>query len=104
LTLPDGMKINDLIDSAVIYSSNGEAVQIAENEATQIIDETEVQIPVTFVEGEDTLVTDLTLYYCREGEEALCYIEAVVMEIPVTVEAGAESSVIAIEREVIPPE
>ena len=104
LTLPDGMKINDLIDSAVVYSSNGKAVQIAENDATQIIDETEVRIPVTLVEGKDTLVADLTLYYCREGEEALCYIEAVVMEIPVTVKAGAESSVITIERDVIPPE
>ncbi len=104
LTLPEGMKINDLIDSAVTYSSDGEAVQITENEATQIIDETEVRIPITLVEGEDTLVADLTLYYCREGEEALCYIETVVMEIPVTVEAGAESSVITIEREVIPPE
>jgi hypothetical protein len=47
---------------------------------------------------------ELTLYYCREGEEALCFIETATYHIPVTVTDDADpATVIIIEREIVPP-
>ena len=61
---------DDLIDSAVIYSSDGEAVQIAENEATQIIEQAYETRPAgntvqELVDSSDSPYSRLTRSYER---------------------------------------
>lgn len=109
ITLPEDYKINDLIDSRLELSSDSDAIQVnpsaGDNMTTALVDSTSITIPVTFASGEGELAADLTLYYCREGEEALCFIDSVTYTAPFTVveEGGDVSTTISLEREVNPP-
>lgn len=97
--LPADFKINPLIDSHVSVTW-GEPVQ--QTSATVIGNS--VSIPLQFSEDNSFVMADVTLYYCREGEEALCFIE--VFNYFVTLEVAAEHEVaeISLEREVAPPD
>jgi DNA-binding beta-propeller fold protein YncE len=105
LSLPEGYKINDLIASSVALTSQDGHILIPADNAATTIDSLEVHVPVTLQEGSDTLHADLTLYYCRTGEESLCFIESVVVQAPVSIgPTGGFETAIVIEREVVPPE
>jgi len=111
INLPEDFKINDLIDSELTLTSASNAVQInqppADNAAIVTVDQTEISVPVTLSPGEGEVTADLTLYYCREGEEGLCFIDTVNYIVPVTVVDNAESATdadIALERDVVVPE
>lgn len=103
LTLPEGYKVNDLIDSTAAFSTTDGRVTFA-GDATSVIDSVELRIPVTLAEGEDTLTADLAVYYCRVGEEALCLIEMVVIEVPLTIQSGGGDAAIQIDYTIVPPE
>ncbi len=110
ISLPEDFKINDLIDSRLELTSTSDAVQVdAEsdtNTTTVTVDQTDITVPITLSEGEGELNADLTLYYCREGEEALCFIETVSYIVPVIAVDDADSATdtgILLEREVIVP-
>ena len=64
IALPEGFKVNDLIDSVAMFSSADEAIQIPDGDASQVVDAREVRLPVAFGEGSDTLYAVLTIYYC----------------------------------------
>jgi thiol-disulfide isomerase/thioredoxin len=109
ITLPEEYKINDLIDSRLDLHSESNTIQVnqppEDNATTAIVDDQSITVPVTFAPGDGELNADLTLYYCREGEEALCFIDTVTFIVPVAVmEEGDDlTATIALEREVIPP-
>jgi hypothetical protein len=108
LNLPEGYKINDLVDSRLMLRSDSNIVRVnpapSTNEATIIIASTELTAPITLATGTGQMDAELTLYYCREGEEALCFIETATYQIPVTVTDDADpATVIIIEREIVPP-
>jgi len=102
ITLPEGFKINEITDSTIALSSDGDAVQF-ESERV-IIEEKSVQVPVTFSEGEAALSLDMTLFYCEAQEEAFCLINQVTIHAPVTVASAGSNRSIMIERTVILPE
>jgi DNA-binding beta-propeller fold protein YncE len=104
IVLPDGFQINDYIDSSATFSSGDGAVMLDEEDATQIIDSQEVRVPVTLEEGSATLNADLTIYYCRYGEQSLCFIDSLLVEAPVTVGASGDEATIVIERTITPPD
>lgn len=106
IALPDGYKLNGLAPFSAEWSSDGEAVQIAESDRllSQIAPELPITIPVTFGEGQATLSGELTIYYCEAINESLCFIDRVTVNIPVTVSAEATETVLNAEREVIPPQ
>ena len=64
----------------------------------------QVQIPVSFAAGMDEFNAELTLYYCREGAEALCYIETVSYLVPVAAAEDHALTEIALERAVVAPD
>ncbi len=109
INLPEDFKINDLIDSRLTLSSTSDAIQVGatsdENALTVTVDTTSIAVPLELSIGEGELSADLTLYYCREGEEALCFIDTVTYLVPIEVlEAGDElSESIALERDITPP-
>lgn len=107
ITLPENFKINDLIDSRLEFSSDSDAIQFdAGGDTTAVVvADKSVSVPVTFAAGDGEVSAELTLYYCREGEEALCFIETVNYVAPVTVvEDGDDLSTrIALERVIVPP-
>ena len=101
LSLPEDFKINPLIDSTMSFASNPQVVSVA---GSVTILEKHVSIPVTFAAGEDEFNAELTLYYCREGAEGLCYIETVAYLIPVVAADDHAIREIALERRVFAPE
>lgn len=101
--LPEDFKVNDLIDSTIVYSADS-GVTIAADDATQPFQTSEVRIPVEFTEGDGTITADLTLYYCRTDETELCFIDMVVITVPFTISDEADSSELTIERTVTPPD
>ena len=97
LDLPQNVKINPLIDSLLELRSAAGAV------ATAVISENEMRVPVTWQEGEAQLTADLTLYYCRQGEEALCFIEDLRWVIPYQASDTGDGSEVILFREISPP-
>lgn len=101
LSLPQDFKINPLIDSVLSFAANPDVVSVAESVT---ILEQQVQIPATFAAGEDEFSAELTLYYCREGAEGLCYIETVVYLVPIVAADEHSITQIALERAVVAPD
>lgn len=101
LSLPEDFKINPLIDSTLSFASNPESVSVA---GSVTILEQQAGIPVAFAAGEDEFSAELTLYYCREGAEGLCYIETVVYLIPVVAADDHRTREIALERAIVAPD
>ena len=101
LTLEDGYKLNDLIDSSVTWSVEGEAIAL--DDTTTSIDDTEVSIPVEFTEGDGNLHGSFTIYFCEAVNESLCFIDEFEVEAAVTVSAEGNSQLL-IERALIPPQ
>ena len=108
LGFPGDYKINPLIDSRLELSSDSDALKIeGADEAgghIVIVDDNEVRVPVTFAAGQGELNAALTLYYCREGEEALCFIETVTYTVPFKSAAENSLAEIALEREIAAPD
>jgi DNA-binding beta-propeller fold protein YncE len=107
LTLPEDYKINTLIDSTLTLGSDTGTVMVSQepeaNALTRVVTETEVHIPATFAPGEGSLSADLTLYYCREDNEGLCFIDNSLIEAPVVVGDSGEGSLV-INRDIQLPE
>ncbi len=99
LDLPSEFTINPLIESKV-------AVRVGEAEEQIVVEVTEkdIRIPVAFGEDDSSLSADLTLYYCRYGEEQLCFIDISTLFATVEVSQDHDATVITLEREVVPPE
>lgn len=49
-------------------------------------------VPVLLAPGEAVLTATLSAYYCREGQEALCFIERIELRLPLTVRPGAPAA------------
>ena len=98
-SLPPDFKINPLIDSEVIVVW-GEPMQ----HVVAPVTDNELHIPLEFSEENTFVKADVTLYYCREGAEALCFID--VFSYFLTIEASPEYELaeISLERAIVPPE
>ena len=97
--LPAAFKINPLIDSQVSVTW-GEPVQ--QTAATVAGDN--VSIPLQISEGNSFVMAEVTLYYCREGEEALCFIDVINYFVTLEVAAAHEPADITLERDIEPPD
>lgn len=97
--LPEDFKINPLIDSQVNLTW-GEPIQ--QTSATVTGDN--VSIPLELSEDNTFVMAEVTLYYCREGEEALCFIEVYNYFVTLEVAAEYDAADISLEREVAPPD
>jgi thiol-disulfide isomerase/thioredoxin len=103
IVLPEGYKINTLAPSRLEWNNAGDAVNIPEDRRAAAVTGSEVRLPVTLSEGEDAVYGQLTLYYCREEAESLCFIDQVRLEVPVSVRMGAAATEIVVEHRVTPP-
>ena len=97
LTLPPEYKINPLIDSVVALRTDDGAAE------THVVTGTGLRLPVEFGADDGELGVELTLYYCREGAEAMCYIEEVAWRVPYHASGDGEASLVTLAREISPP-
>ncbi len=98
LAFPAGYKVNPLIDSQLEVRSDAGLI------ATGILSDASLSLPLDLSQGEGRLSADLTLYYCRDGAEALCFIEEVKWLIPYQTDEASEQSDVALFREVVAPD
>ncbi len=105
VTSPQGFHLNSLAPSRLVLSSSNAAVlEPGERELAWSSDEAAVSIPVPVAlgEGSATLTALGAVYYCRGGEEALCFIQQVELTLPVTVVKGAAGGELALSY-TLPP-
>lgn len=93
-TAPAGYHLNSQAPSRLaLASSNPAVVELGEQHLTWSSDEGEVTlpVPVKLGAGSATITGTASVYYCRTGGEALCFIQQIEISAPVTVAAGASA-------------
>ncbi|MEO8607875.1 MAG: thioredoxin-like domain-containing protein [Chloroflexota bacterium] len=105
IALPDGYKLNANIPFIADWSSDADAVKIADADREQSIAAPEIplHVPVTLSEGKALLTGDLTIYYCEAVKESLCFIDQVKVTAPVTVSPTGTAPTIQVDRTITPP-
>lgn len=98
LEFPADYKINPLIDSQLEARSEQGLI------AAGVVSDASFSLPVVFDMGEGRLYADLTLYYCREGAEALCFIEEVNWIIPYETGDSSDRAEVTLRRDVVAPD
>ena len=89
---PAGYHLNSQAPSRLaLATSNPAVLDLGETALSWSSDEASVTLPVPTVlnAGTATLTGTASVYYCRTGEEALCFITQVEVTLPVTVDAAA---------------
>lgn len=97
---PDGYHLNSQAPSRVtLTSSNPAVVELGESELTWSSDEGEVTlpVPVRLNQGSATVTANASVYYCRSGEEALCFIQQIEISLPVNVDSASSASEVAFD-------
>jgi hypothetical protein len=104
IALPEGYKVNEDAPSQVAWTSDGDAISLDEETATQSLEDIELRVPVSLSEGDANLSGVLTIYYCEAVNETLCFIDEVNVQMPVVVSEDGDASELMVEREIVPPE
>ena len=105
LKTPEEFHLNGLAPSKLELTSASPAVLgLGERTLEWSTDEASVTIPVpvALTEGSTTLTAVASVYYCRTGEEALCFIGQFELVLPVTVSASSTNGELALSYE-LPP-
>jgi len=71
INFPPEYKINPLINSELAVAG-----------LSTVVNKPVTTVPIAIEAGSGELAAELTLYYCREGAEALCFIETAAWRIP----------------------
>ena len=91
VTLPDGHKVNEDASSSLFLSEDGGVASFPDGDSTDLTGTTfPVSVPVNLTPGDGTILADLTLVWCREDAEGLCFFERLRYEVPIEVSAGGE--------------
>ena len=97
LFLPENYTINPLINSQIEIRSDEGLI------ASGVVADAADGLPFDIGPGKGTLYADLTLYYCRKGAEALCFIEDLNWVIPYEASADYEQVEVALYRDITAP-
>lgn len=92
---PPGYHLNASAPSVLELATDNPAVlEPGEHRVQWQTDEPSVAfpVPVILAPGTANLTATLSAYYCREGQEALCFIARIEYRLPITVAPGAPSS------------
>jgi hypothetical protein len=98
-TTPTGYHLNSQAPSELaLQTSNPAVVELGERSVRWSTDEGQVTVPVpvNLAEGSTAVTAVGYVYYCRSGQEALCFIQPLEITLPVTVARGAAAGEIAL--------
>ena len=98
LTFEPNLKINPLIESELTLRSD------AGESTSAVLSESTASVPVSFSAGGGQYQAEITLYYCRVGEEALCFIETVNWIVPYEASESNALREITLERTIVAPD
>lgn len=100
VSAPDGYHLNDLVESRLSLATSSEpSLTIQQDVVSFETSEPSVELsaPVQVGVGNAVLTVRGEVYYCRDGEEAICLIDAVDLAVPVTVAESSRENAVAIE-------
>jgi DNA-binding beta-propeller fold protein YncE/thiol-disulfide isomerase/thioredoxin len=98
-SLPAGYKVNQDAPSSVSISGGDSVARLAAGSTGDITGtDLPVTIPIDLTEGQDTVFIDVTLVYCREDAQSLCFIDRLRYEIPLTVTSSGSDDQIRLTR------
>ncbi len=100
LKAPDNYQLNSQAPSQMqLTSGNADVAELGESTLHWSTDEASVSLPVPVVlrAGSTIISASASVYYCREGQQALCFIGQFDFTLPVTVKAGADASEVALD-------
>jgi DNA-binding beta-propeller fold protein YncE len=92
IAAPDAYHLNSGAPGRLTLAAGDERVAaLSESELSWTSDAARVELPIPadFAPGQTTLTASGEVYYCREGDEALCFIHLVELVLPLTVEPGS---------------
>jgi sugar lactone lactonase YvrE len=104
ITLPPEHKVNEEAPSSAQFFVSGGIAELgaaAEMSLTGV--EFPVTVPVQLTTGTGELTGDLTVIYCRQGAESLCFIQQLRFVVPVAVVADGPSAAIRLEYTIAQP-
>ncbi len=101
VTLPPEHKVNEDAPSSAEFFVTGGIADLADATSMSLTGaKFPVTVPVQLTAGDGTVTADLTVIYCREGAESLCFIQQLRFIAPVTVVAGGPRDPIKLEYEI----
>jgi DNA-binding beta-propeller fold protein YncE len=104
IDLPEGFKLNDDAPSSVAWTSDGGNISVLDGEVSSLTGVTfPVDFATEFTAGEGTLIASMSLYYCEDEKESLCFFEPVRIEAPFTAGDGG-GTVLPLSYALAPPE
>lgn len=93
ISVPGDHRLNSQAPSRLSFASSNPAVlEPGETKIAWSSDEPgiEVAIPANYATGSAVLIATGEVYYCRKGEEALCFIQQIEVTLPVTIAPGGK--------------
>lgn len=105
LTTPPSFHLNGSAPSKMeLTASNAGVLELGERTLAWSTDDPAITIPVPVAlsEGEATLTALASVYYCRTGAEALCFIGQFELSLPVSVSPGSANGELVLDYE-LPP-
>jgi sugar lactone lactonase YvrE len=104
ITLPPDHKVNEEAPSSAQFFSTGGVAEFGDGAAMSLTGaKFPVTVPVQLDIGTGEVTADLTVIYCREGAESLCFIQQLRLKVPVTVAADGSTEAIRLEYTVSQP-
>lgn len=100
LAAPEHFHLNSLAPSELkLTSSNAPVLELGEETIGWTTDDpfVELLVSVSVNDGDAVLTARGQVYYCRNGDEAICLIENVDIALPLTVEPGAASGQVVLD-------
>ena len=93
LRLPAGYKPNEEAASAFVVRVEGTGISLT-GPPERIIPGPKfpVVFPANFSPGQGRILVDITLIYCEEEKETLCFVERKTLEVPYRISAGSETN------------
>lgn len=104
ITFPPKYKVNPTAPFSLHVYTNTEQVQIdpAANDVQLVKPTFPLSVPVTLQPGQANFTFDVSVVYCDEVDEQLCYFGDLRFEVPLTVADGGADT-INVNYEVVPP-
>jgi sugar lactone lactonase YvrE len=104
VTLPADHKVNEEAPSSAQFLATAGVADFGDAAAISLTGaKFPVSVPVQLTLGTGTVTADLTVIYCREGAESLCFIQQLRLMVPVTVAADGPNDPIRLEYTVAEP-
>lgn len=103
--LPPGYKVNEDASSSIVWAAEGGVATFPDDPTVDLTGaHFPVEMAVDLEEGSGALLGDLTLVWCREDAEGLCYFEQRRIEAPLDVVATGPSPVLRVGFRLEDPE